>query len=812
MTFETGEEMSTHEQIDSALFDTTASFEISISKHFDLSLMSVDDLTLSLFSLDTQSDFDEFFRHYMARSLAHGLTHLHRTAQDRSCFRVPFSITTDSLHIDSILLLNVQENYHKAIVHIVDLTQFSEAKFQLEELMLRYELVVEGAFGAIWDWDLVNKSVHFSESWCQLRGGTKSDFTGAQNEWVESVHPDDLPRIMQAVEDHFVGKTEVFEEEYRIVDKQGGVTWIVDRGIAKRNAQGEVIRMAGSEFDITEQRAHREELKLAASVFENITEAAVILDAHGFIINVNEAFNQLFYSQDVALDKMHFSEIFSISQRKIIKDLLSTHPIKWSGETQIHTLNHDAIACKLTVNHVKSGDEITHFVCLLADISETKKTQSLLYDLAYKDALTGLPNRLSLNSYLMSQIRQYRETNKQLALLFIDLDNFKFVNDSLGHKAGDGIVKKAARIISDVMGEDCFISRLGGDEFVVVLPINQATNTAQQAAERLVSNLKHRVDIQDKKVMVSASIGISIYPNDGVDSDTLIQHADAAMYQAKERGKQTYQFYTQCLTQKAMDRMQLEANIDQAIAREEFVLHYQPQIDIATDKIIGVEALIRWQPHEHPLIYPDQFITLAEENNTIIEIGHWVLRTACQQAQQWLDSGLMFGAMSVNVSAKQLQSDELINHVKNALLVSGLAPHYLELEITESFILHQPDDAIARLHKLCELGVTLAIDDFGTGYSSLSYLKRLPVHRLKIDRSFIGDIPQDTNDTAITQAIIVMAEQLGLAIIAEGVETQEQAQFLLRNKCSQAQGYLYSKPLDSLQAEAFISKKSSLLV
>ncbi|MGB1297337.1 MAG: sensor domain-containing protein [Psychrobium sp.] len=804
--------MLTHEQIDSALFNTVASFEIAIADTQELSLTKVDGLTLALFNVNAANEFDEFFLINIAPALQKGIAHFTHINSESRCFRIPLTITSHDLHIDSMLLVNLDISRCHAMVFVVDLTQFSEAKLQLEELMLRYELVIEGAFGAIWDWDLVNKSVHFSERWCQLRGGSKADFTGDQNEWVESVHPDDLPRVMQAVEDHFAGKTAVFEEEYRVVDKRGGATWIVDRGIAKRNAQGEVIRMAGSEYDITEQRAHREELKLAASVFENITEAAVILDASGFIINVNEAFNQLFCSQHTELDSMHFSEIFSISQRQIIRDLLATHPVKWSGETQIHTLHHDSIACKLTVNHVKSGDEITHFVCLLADISETKKTQSLLYDLAYKDALTGLPNRLALNSYLMSQIRQYRETSKQLALLFIDLDNFKFVNDSLGHKAGDDIVKKAARIISDVMGEDCFIARLGGDEFIVVLPFHQALNTAQQAAEKLVSNLKHRVDIQDKKVMVSASIGISIYPNDGVDSDTLIQHADAAMYQAKERGKQTYQFYTQCLTQKAMDRMQLEANIDQAIAREEFVLHYQPQIDIATDKIIGVEALIRWQPQEHPLIYPDQFITLAEENNTIIEIGHWVLRAACQQAKQWLESGLVFGAMSVNVSAKQLQSDDLINHVKNALEISGLAPQYLELEITESFILHQPDDAITRLHKLRELGVTLAIDDFGTGYSSLSYLKRLPVHRLKIDRSFIGDIPQDTNDTAITQAIIVMAEQLGLAIIAEGVETQEQAQFLLRNKCSQAQGYLYSKPLDSSQAEAFISKKSSLLV
>jgi len=804
--------MFTNEHLDSALFHSIPRFEVSISDVSKTFPVEVDELTLALFKLESPQEFLSFFEHYIKTAILQGVNRLSTSDEKYPCYRIPLAISTEHFQYELILLFKQTLQSDIAEIFIVDLSEFKDSKMQLEELMLRYELVVEGAFGAVWDWDLVTQSVHFSESWCKLREGTKKDFTGTQNEWVESVHPDDLPRVMKSIEEHFAGLTEVFEEEYRVVGKKGGVTWIVDRGIAKRNAQGEVIRMAGSEFDVSVQRAQREQLKLAASVFENITEAAVILNANGYIINVNNAFDQLFNSEEVVVDKMHFSEIFSISQRKIIKDLLATHPLKWSGETQIHTLNHDAIACKLTVNHVKSNNEITHFVCLLADISETKKTQSLLYDLAYKDSLTGLPNRLSLNSYLVSQIGRFKHSDTQLALFFIDLDNFKFVNDSLGHKAGDDILKKAARIITDVIDEDCFIARLGGDEFVVVMQTSNANINVPDVAQTLVTSLKQRVDIQDKKVMVSASIGIALYPNDGIDSDTLIQHADAAMYLAKEHGKQTYQFYTQYLTQKAMDRMQLEANLDQAIAREEFILHYQPQIDISSGAVIGVEALIRWQPANHSLVFPDQFIMLAEENNTIIDIGHWVLRQACSQAKQWLDSGLIFEAMSVNVSAKQLQSDELINHVQDALTLSGLEPHRLELEITESFILHHPDAAIARLHRLCELGVTLAIDDFGTGYSSLSYLKRLPVHRLKIDRSFISDIPHDTNDTAITQAIIVMAEQLGLEIIAEGVETSEQAEFLLSNHCKQAQGYLYSKPLTANDATAFLGNKASMII
>lgn len=803
--------MSSNEQLDSTLYHSIPTFEIVISKSSQLSLLRVDELSLILFNVQDSVSFSAFFRQYIASALQGGIAHLTHELQDCRCYRVPLSFSTHDASYDLMLLIKRTEQSPSAEVFIVDLKEFNDSKMQLEELMLRYELVVEGAFGAIWDWDLVRKTVHFSESWCQLREGSKADFTNEQDEWVKSIHPDDLSRVLQSVEDHFSGKTAVFEEEYRVVGRHGRVVWIVDRGIAKRNADGEVIRMAGSEFEITEQRQQRQQLRLAASVFENITEAAVILDASGYIINVNAAFDQLFNSQDVDVDKMHFSEIFSISHREIIKDLLAACPEKWSGETQMHTLDHDAIACRLTVNHVRNNDEITHFVCLLSDISETKKTQSLLYDLAYKDSLTGLPNRLSLNSYLMTQIRQHQHNSKELALFFIDLDNFKFVNDSLGHKAGDDVLKTAVKIINETVTEDDFVARLGGDELVVVMSSDDATRDAPQVAQKLVKNLKQRVDVQDKKVMVSASIGVAVYPNDGIDCDTLVQNADAAMYQAKELGKQTYQFYTQCLTKKAMDRMQLEASIDQAIARQEFVLHYQPQVAISSGKVIGIEALIRWQPPQRAMIYPDQFITLAEENNTIIDIGHWVLNSACIQAKAWLDQGIDFGMISVNVSAKQLQSDDLITHVQQALEYSGLAAKYLELEITESFILHHPDAAIARLHRLCELGVSLAIDDFGTGYSSLTYLKRLPVHRLKIDRSFISDIPQDSNDTAITQAIIVMAEQLGLAIIAEGVETQKQADFLLENQCEQAQGYLYSKPLPLSEVTAFLMKKNYLI-
>lgn len=764
----------------------------------------INSLCLTLFNVSDLAHFQLFFNTSILPALTgeHFLEQLFNDKPNR-CAR-KYSISNDGKQFEVILILSTLEGTKPLLdISVIDITELessqqelSVSKHKLEETLERYELVFEGAHGGIWDWDIVKETVHFSESWCQLRKGTKSDFTNDQSEWLNTIHPDDKDRVIAAVDAHFRGETPFFEEEYRIICRDGSFRWVSDRGIVKRNEQGEPIRMAGSERDITTQILAAKQQQLAASLFENISESAIILDPQGNIINLNQAFSQTFgYEKEKLLNKP-FIDIFNSEQKMFITGLIKRNYKTWSDEIAIMHHDRHKVLCKLNMSSVvdQNGD-LTHFVCLISDITENKRTEKLLYNLAYQDNLTALPNRLSLNERLMELVHQANYANQYLAVLFLDLDNFKYVNDGLGHEAGDQLLKNFADTITQSIRKEDFVARLGGDEFVVVLSnINDAEDITV-AAEQLLSNLKYRVLIQNKEVTISASIGISVYPNDGIDAGTLIQNADAAMYQAKDCGKQNFQYYTPHLTQKAVERVILEADIDRAIAQSEFVLFYQPQICIQTRVTKGVEALIRWQPPGKEMIFPDRFISLAEENGTIIAIGHWVLHQACKQAKSWLDNGLNFGVVSVNVSAKQLQSDDLIASIQSALDQSQLPAHCLELEITESFILQQPLTVIDRLEKIRAIGVSIAIDDFGTGYSSLSYLKKLPAHCLKIDRSFVMDIPEDENDVAITEAIIVMANKLGLDIVAEGVENEEQASFLLEKGCQKAQGYYFSKPL-----------------
>ena len=665
--------------------------------------------------------------------------------------------------------------------------------------MLRYELVVEGAYGAIWDWNVEQQTVHFSESWCKLRKGSKSDFTNHQDEWLNSIHPDDRNIVIDAVQQHMSGKTPSFEQEYRIICKDGSIKWVSDRGIAKRNADGKVFRMAGSEFDITEHRNTRMQLQLAASVFESINEAVVILNLDGSIADVNKAFFDLFGYQEEHILHSPFSNIICSQNRKLVSTIIASRHSTSVSEIYVLTSSNKRILCKLKLSEAIGRDgSVTHLICLISDIRESKKNERLLHELAYKDLLTQLPNRLSLIEYLNSAV----SSEESFTLFFLDIDNFKYINDGLGHAAGDELLKHAAQTISSSVRKEDLVARLGGDEFVIVMLNVNNKQDIERAAKQLLSNLNYRVVLQDKEVVMSASIGISSWPKDCDDVDSLLRNADAAMYQAKAQGKQNYQFYAESMTQRAVERVNLEADIDRAIINNEFILHYQPQLCVQEELVKGVEALVRWQPEGQDIIYPDKFITLAEENGTIISIGDWVLLEACKQGKAWLDQGINFGFISVNISAKQLISEKLLDSIESALNETGLPARYLELEVTESSILHQPLFVISLLEKIADLGISLAVDDFGTGYSSLSYLKKLPFHRLKIDRSFIQDIPEDENDIAITEAIIVLSNKLGLEVIAEGTENREQVDFLLERGCQMAQGYYFSKPL----AEAQITK------
>jgi predicted signal transduction protein with EAL and GGDEF domain len=360
----------------------------------------------------------------------------------------------------------------------------------------------------------------------------------------------------------------------------------------------------------------------------------------------------------------------------------------------------------------------------------------------------------------------------------------------------------------DIVRTDDTVARIGGDEFVLLLEDLDKSEDAVIAADKIQSVFATPFELKDHVVRVTASVGICLYPQDGRNAATLLRNADAAMYRAKEDGRNTYRFYTEELTHNAFQRVLLENNLREALEKQELVLFYQPQVDLKSGDIVGLEALIRWKHPELGMVSPAKFISMAESSGLIIPIGEWVLRTACNQAQAWVEKGLNFGRISVNIAGPQIQRGGLVNTVQRVLNESGLATARLELELTESFIMQQAENSIGHLHELREVGVTLAIDDFGTGYSSLSYLKRLPIQKLKIDRSFVQDIPDDSNDMAISDAVISLGNSLGLTIIAEGVETQAQAKFLKSAGCTEAQGYLYGRPVDAGKTEQLLVGQS----
>lgn len=448
-------------------------------------------------------------------------------------------------------------------------------------------------------------------------------------------------------------------------------------------------------------------------------------------------------------------------------------------------------------NPVKEDGQTLGVVVVFRDISEQKLSEARIYRLAHYDVLTELPNRTLFKEHVEQAMIQTQRQTRGLAVLFLDLDHFKKVNDTLGHPFGDKLLTLVSHRITDRLRPDDVVSRGGGDEFIVLLRDVRGIEDVSRVAKQLIEDIAAPVHLDGYQLSVSASVGISLYPQDGHDVATLQRNADTAMYQAKAEGRGTFRFFTESMNRAIMERLELESALRQATADSAFELAYQPQVRLNDGAVIGMEALLRWEHPEKGPIGPDRFIPVAEESGLIVAIGEWVLRTACRQFRGWLDEGLAPDRFSVNLSARQFRDSGLKDKVQDALKANDLEPHHLELELTESCVMENPEASIAILSELKAMGVQVAVDDFGIAYSSLSYLKRLPVDRLKIDRSFVCDIPQDSDDEAITETIISMAHNLGLQVIAEGVETREQLEFLQGKGCDEIQGFLFSRPLNS---------------
>lgn len=456
-------------------------------------------------------------------------------------------------------------------------------------------------------------------------------------------------------------------------------------------------------------------------------------------------------------------------------------------------------------------------LAIVREITERKRSEVRIYDLAYYDSLTGLPNRRLFGKELERTVQHATQHQQQFAMLYIDLDRFKRINDTLGHSVGDALLKSVAKrlagctrsadYVARVEGKEAdgfSLARLGGDEFVVLLHDIGSEEAAASVASRIVSALTPPFSCESHQFVITPSIGIAMFPQDGRSGEELLMNADTAMYQAKAAGRNGHKFFSETMRSRSLKRLDLEGELRQAIDQGDFILHYQPKVDLLEWSTVGVEALLRWNHAERGWISPAQFIPIAEETGLIVPLGEWVLQQACRQIKQWQGIGLGAITVAVNISSHQFRHSDLVNTVMQAISKAGISPECLELEITESLLMRDVEDTIAALRTLKEDGLTLSIDDFGTGYSSLSYLKRFPIDTLKIDRSFVQDLHRDRDDAAICAAILAMAHELGLRVVAEGVELEEQVEFLRRHGCHEIQGFLYSKPLAAADLEALI--------
>lgn len=560
--------------------------------------------------------------------------------------------------------------------------------------------------------------------------------------------------------------------------------------------------------DITELSEQQARLRLSSKVFESTTEGIIITDKEGTILAVNPAFCAITgYTEQEALGQnpkilksgRHDEDYYQEMWQTLIKTG------KWKGEIWNKRKDGHIYPELLTISSILDDNgETTHYVAVFMDITAINDVVKQLDHLAHHHPLTQLPNRRLLHARLNHSMQRATRDQHHGAVIYVDLDNFKNINDSLGHAAGDGVLKDVATRLQDYTREVDTVAHLGGDEFVIVLDQVRTVNDAVTWCEKVLVRLNELYNVDNYELFVSSSLGIALFPDDGISADDVLKNADTAMFKAKEKGKNSYHIYSPELTEAALERVVLESHLRHAIEKNELILHYQPQVTLPGGDVIACEALVRWQHPELGLIAPDRFIPLSEETGLIVSIGEWVLRTACQQWVKWHKQGLELRRIAVNLSGRQIQQKELPEMVQRILEETGCPAHALELEITESFLMQHPQQSIAVLQKIKGLGVELSIDDFGTGHSSLNYLKRFPVNRLKIDRSFVADVPQDEEDNALVKAIIAIGKSLKLNVIAEGIETLDQSNFLTQNGCDEGQGYLYSRPVDANQIESML--------
>ena len=691
-----------------------------------------------------------------------------------------------------------------------------KATYDLQASEAQLTLAMEASQLGLWDWDLSTDKVYHSR--LNALFGMPDEYVPSMRQDLRPlVHPADVTTVRRTLVRHMKNQSQAYRMEYRVRHSSGQWLWVEDSGRAvERASDGRVLRMIGTRRDISARKHQDEQAQLASTVFEATSEGIFILSPTLDVLAVNQAYSVITgraREDAVGRNILDISGSDDLRQQFLhLQHMLKTQD-RWQGELTARRRNGEPFPIWLQLAVVRNaGGQQTHYVGFFADLTTHRQTEEQLQYLTNYDPLTQLANRSLFTERMQDAIASARQHNQTVALLHIDLDRFKHINVTLGHAVADGLLQEVARRLSAGVDSQHTLARLSADEFVVIVERADDNQRLADLAGRLLESLRQPMLIAEHELVTTASIGISVFPSTARDSLLLLTQANQAMQHAKHLGGNRLQFYTRELRAYSLDRLQLENQLRKAIDEGQLVVHFQPKLHLASDRISSAEALVRWQHPDRGLVMPGDFITIAEETGLIVALGQKVLDIACEQAAAWCHQGPQSVAVSVNLSVQQLRQEGFAERVRQTLQRHNLPARLLELELTESMLAEHSDQVADNIAALQALGVSLSVDDFGTGYSSLAYLKRFPINTLKIDRAFVAELDGANADNAIVLAIIAMAHSLSLKVVAEGVEHEGQLNFLKANGCDEVQGYLISKPIETAAFTQLLEQNTSQLL